>query len=196
MPRKPRIQVPGGIYHVTQHGLDDRAIFRADADRERFLTYVADEVARSSWECLAYSLMTTHYHLLIRVEELTLSSGFQRLNGRYAQSFNRVYGRRGHVFESRFRDVLVESDAHRNEASRYIHLNAPRAHACSNPAEYVWSDYAATIGVVGRDPLVDPRIALELFGEDLRAARRAYARFVAEPDPRVRRGQTRVRPRG
>jgi len=193
--RKPRIEIAGGIYHVTQHGIDDRPIFRSDTDRERFLAYVGEEIVRSAWQCLAYSLMTTHYHLLIRLGKCTLSSGFQRLNGRYAQSFNRFYGRRGHVFEARFRDVLVETDAHRGEATRYIHLNAPRAHACERPEDHVWCDYGATIGLVERDPIVDPRVALELFGDDLRVARRAYARFVAEPDLRVRRGQTRVRPR-
>jgi putative transposase len=196
MPRPPRIEVPGGIYHVTQHGIDERPIFRNDADRERFMLYVGDELARSAWECLAYSLMTTHYHLLIQIEECTLSSGFQRLNGRYAQSFNRLHGRRGHVFEARFRDVLVESDAHRWEAPRYIHLNAPRANVCERPEEHVWSDYAATLGLVGPDPLVEPRVALKPFGGDLGAARRSYAKFVAEPDPRIRRGQTRARPRG
>jgi putative transposase len=196
MPRKPRIQIVGGIYHVTQHGLDDRPIFRGDEDRERFLAYLTDEVGRSEWQCLAYSLMRTHYHLLIRLQELTLSSGFQHLNGRYAQSFNRIHGRRGHVFERRFRDVLVESEAHRYEVTRYIHLNAPRANACRHPEEHVWCDYAATMGLVDRDPIVDPRLALELFGADLQAARRAYLRFMSEPDPRVRRGQTRVRPRG
>jgi len=195
MPRQPRNELPGGLYHVTQHGLDDRPIFRSDTDRERFLVYLGDELGRSAWECLAYSLMTTHYHLLIRIEKCTLGTGFQRLNGRYAQRFNREYGRRGHVFESRFRDTLVETDTHRAEATRYIHLNAPRAHVCERPEEHVWSDYGATLGLVAPDPIVDPRVALDLFGTDLRSARRAYAKFVAERDPRIRRGQTRARPR-
>jgi REP element-mobilizing transposase RayT len=195
MPRKPRIEIVGSVYHVTQHGIDEQAIFRTDPDRERFLTYLLDEVGRSEWQCLAYSLMRTHYHLLIRLTKLTLSSGFQRLNGRYAASFNRTHGRRGHVFERRFRDVIVESEAHRYEVTRYIHLNAPRANACARPEDHVWCDYAATMGLVGPDPVVDPRLALELFGKDLRSARRAYLRFLGEPDQRVRRGQTRVRPR-
>ena len=167
-------------------------IFRSDADCELFLAYLGQEVARSEWECLAYSLMRTHYHLLIRLSKETLSSGFQRLNGRYAQKYNALYGRRGHVFERRFRDVLVESDVQRNEVSRYIHLNACRAHVCDRPEEHVWCDYAATVGLASPDPVVSARASLELFGEDLRAARRRYVRFVAEPDPRVRRGQTRA----
>src|SRR5262249_49255334 len=157
--------------------------------------YLGDELGRSEWECLAYSLMTTHYHLLIRIEKCTLGTGFQRLNGRYAQRFNREYGRRGHVFESRFRDTLVETDTHRAEATRYLQLNAPRAHVGERPEEPVWSDYGATLGLVAPDPIVAPRVALDLFGTDLRSARRAYAKFVAERDPRIRRGQTRARPR-
>jgi putative transposase len=180
------------MYHVTQHGIDDRKIFRDDADREKFLTLLEDEVRRSRWTCLAYSLMSTHYHLLIRLEKLTLSSGFQRLNGRYAQAFNSRHERRGHLFERRFRDAIVESDTHRCEATRYIHLNAIRANMCESPEAHVWSDYGSTIGLLAEDPLVDPRIALEVFGDRLDVARASYMAFVAEADPRIRRGQTRV----
>ena len=192
MSRRPRIQFVGGVYHCVQHGVNDMPIFRGDPDRELFLAYLGQEIARSGWECLAYSLMRTHYHLLICLTKETLSSGFQRLNGRYAQAYNRVHGRRGHVFEGRFRDVFIESEAHRYEVTRYIHLNARRVHACERPEEHVWCDYAATVGLADPDPLVDARRALELFGDDLRVARRRYVRFVEEADPRVRRGQTRV----
>jgi REP element-mobilizing transposase RayT len=192
--RPPRIELPGATYHVTQHGIDDRKLFRDDVDREKFLAFFKDELARSRWTCLAYSIMSTHYHLLIRLETTTLSSGFQRLNGRYAQWFNHRYARRGHLFERRFRDVMAESDSHRCEASRYIHLNAPRAGMCDRPEEHVWCDYGSTIGARPSDPIVDARQALELFGERLDVARHAYRAFVAEADPRVRRGQTRARP--
>ena len=89
---------------------------------------------------------------------------------------------------------MVESDSHRYEASRYIHLNAPRAGMCDRPEEHVWCDYGSTIGVRPSDPIVDAREALELFGDRLDVARRAYRAFVAEADPRSRRGQTRARP--
>jgi len=192
MARQPRIEVEGATYHVTQHGVDQRRIFRDGADRARFLTLLQEEVERSAWTCLAYSLMSTHYHLLIRLEKLTLSSGFQRLNGRYAQAYNLRYGRRGHLFERRFRDVIVETDTHRYEVTRYIHLNALRANMCASPEEHVWSDYGSTVGLLPRDPIVDPLVSLELFGDRLDVARRSYVAFVAEADPRVRRGQTRV----
>jgi len=192
MARRPRIQFGGEIHHVTQHGVDDKAIFRDDDDRALFLQLLVEQVRRSSWTCLAYSFMTTHYHLLVRLSEETLSSGFQRLNGRYAQLFNRRHSRRGHLFESRFRNVTVDSEPHRYEVGRYIHLNAPRAKVCERPEDHRWSDYAATVGLAPPDPVVDPHLALEIFGEDLDEARERYRRFVDEPDPRVRRGQTRV----
>lgn len=195
MPRRRRFQLVGGTYHCTQHGINDLPIYRSDGDRQTFLSYLGEEIARSEWECLAYSLMRTHYHLLIRLTKETLSSGFQHLNGRYAQTFNLRYGRRGHVFERRFRDVLVESDAHRYEVARYIHLNAPKVNVCPNPEDYPWCDFAATMGLAPPDPYVDPRRALDVFGDDLETARDGYARYMAERDPRVRRGQTRARPR-
>jgi putative transposase len=192
VPRQPRIEIEGATYHVTQHGVDERKIFRDDADRSRFLKLLEEEIERSEWTCLAYSLMSTHYHLLVRLEKLTLSSGFQRLNGRYAQAYNHRYARRGHLFERRFRDVIVETDIHRYETTRYIHLNAIRANMCASPEAHVWSDYGSTVGLLPRDPIVDPRISLELFGDRLDVARTSYLAFVAEADPRVRRGQTRV----
>jgi putative transposase len=194
MPRPLRSQFAGDIFHCMQHGIDDRPIFRFDSDREMFLRYLGEEIARSQWTCLAYTLMRTHYHLLIRLQKETLSSGFQRLNGRYAQAFNLIHERRGHLFERRFRDVLVESDSHRYEATRYIHLNAPKANACTRPEDWEWSDYGSTLGIHPPDPIVSARDALELFGDDLRAARQRYRRFVEEKERRVRRGLTRVRP--
>ena len=184
------MQFIGQTFHVTQHGIGDAPIYRGDGDREMFLRMLGEEIGRSEWTCLAYCLMRTHYHLLVRLQEETLSTGSQRLNSRYAMYFNRMYGRRGVFFERRFRDVLVESDAHRYEVLRYIHLNPTRANVCERPEDYEWSDYAATVGLASPDPLVSPSEALQLFGKDLRSARKAYVRYVNEPDHRVRRGLT------
>jgi REP element-mobilizing transposase RayT len=190
--RRLRIQEVDGIHHCTQHGVEDISIFRDDRDRQRFLYYLADELVRSDWECLAYTLMGTHYHLLLRLRKETLSTGLQHLNARYAQVFNRIYERRGHLFEARFHDEIVDSEAYRYEATRYIHLNAPKAGLCERPEDWPWCDYGSTMGIHSPDPIVDPSKALDFLGRDLRSARRLYRRFVEERDPRVRRGLTRV----
>jgi REP element-mobilizing transposase RayT len=195
MARQLRLDLAGATYHVTQHGIDDMAIFNDDDDRNCFLRFLGVELVRSRWTCLAYCLMKTHYHLLVRPRKATLSSGFHHLNGRYAQWFNTQHGRRGHVFESRFRDRLVESLAYRCEVARYVHLNPTRALRDMAPEDYPWSDYGSTIGLYPPDPLVNARIALAPFGSNLAQARASYRAYVEERDVRVRRGQTRVRPR-
>ncbi|HZT92258.1 MAG TPA: transposase [Gaiellaceae bacterium] len=186
------MQFPGQTFHVTQHGIGSTPIFPRARDCETFLRYLREEMARSSWVCLGYALMRTHYHLLIRLEKPTLSSGFQRLNSRYAAYYNREHGRRGAFFERRYRAVLIESAAHRFEALRYIHLNALRAKACKRPEDHVWCDFGATMGLLPPDPIVDPEVSLAEFGEDLDEARRRYGIYLREADVRVRRGQTRV----
>jgi REP element-mobilizing transposase RayT len=191
MARPPRLDIPGQTYHITQHGVDDRRIFVDDIDRELFLRFLSEEVGRSDWTCLAYCLMGTHYHVLVRPNDSTLSSGFQRLNLRYAISYNRRYERRGHLFEARFRDKLVDDLFHHAEAMRYIHLNPVRAGICDQPEQHQWSDYGSTVGLYIGDFIVDTRTALEPFGSDLKKARATYQQFVREPDRRVRRGQVR-----
>jgi putative transposase len=190
MARAPRVEIVGLTYHVIAHGVDKLAIFKDDDDCDAILRFFADEVRRSSWTCLGDAVLRTHYHVLIELRKPSLSSGFHRLNTRYAQYFNHKYGRRGHVFEARFRSKIVESEAHRLEVARYIALNARRAGACQKPESYPWCDYGGTIGVYSSDGIVDLAAALEPFG----GSRAKYRRFVEEPDPRVRRGQARVRP--
>ncbi len=187
MARSRRIDLPGQQTHVVQHGIGDARIFRDDDDMYEFLRLLGIELVRSSWTCLAYCLMSTHYHVVVQQADQSLSAGFQHLNSRYAQGFNKRHGRRGHVFEARFRSRVVDTFEYRCEVMRYVHLNPTRALHIP-PEDYPWSDYGSTIGVRPRDPLVDPAIALEPFGRDLAVARRNYRAFVAERDPRIRRG--------
>lgn len=191
MARLPRLDIPGQICHVTQHGIDDRRIFVDDIDREMFLRFLSEEIARSDWTCLAYCLMGTHYHVLVRPNDSTLSSGFQRLNLRQAIWYNRRHERRGHLFEARFRDKIVDSLNHHAEAMRYIHLNPVRAGICDEPEQYQWSDYGSTVGLYIGDFIVETKAALEPFGSDLAEAQATYRQFVRERDRRVRRGQVR-----
>jgi REP element-mobilizing transposase RayT len=188
MARPLRLDLPEREYHITQHGIDDLPIFRDDDDRSLFHRLLGIELRRSGWLCLAYCLMTTHYHLVLRQAEARLSNGLQHLNGRYAQLFNKRHRRRGHLFEARFGGRLIDDEAHRCEVLRYVHLNPSRAMPDVAPEDWPWSDYGSTIGLRPPDPLVDPAVALEPFGAELAVARRNYRAFVAEADVRVRRG--------
>jgi len=188
-----RVEIVGHTYHVNGQSVDGAKLFRDDVDRLAFLDLLAAQARRSDWCLLAYSLMTTHYHLVLRLREPTLSSGFQRFNSLYARDFNRRHRRRGALWQRRFFDTITESDAHLIEAIRYVAFNAPRAGLCALPEDWPWASYGASIGVRPPDPLVDDGELLKLFGTSPDEARRTLRAIVEEADPRVRRSQTRVR---
>jgi putative transposase len=188
----PRIEQVDMTYHVNGKAVDGMRLFRDDVDRLSFFNLLIDQAGRSDWCVLGYSLMTTHYHLILRLRELTLSSGFQRLNSINARRFNRRHGRRGALWQRRFFDSIVETDGHLYESIRYVALNAPRANVCEAPEDWPWSNYASSIGLASPDPLVDEVELLRLFGTSPDDARRTLRAVVEEVDPRVRRSQTRV----
>jgi REP element-mobilizing transposase RayT len=184
MSRRNRIQASGTVHHVTAHGLGGIPLFRAPDDRNFFVNLIRNEVLRSTWKCLEYCVMTTHYHLVIELtDDDTLSTGVGHLNRLYATYFNSSYARRGHAFEARFDDVLVDTHDHRLEVVRYVALNPTRAAICRLPEQYPWSAYGSIIGLFPDDPTVDLAAALEPFG----GSRSAYREFVEEIDPRLRR---------
>lgn len=188
----PRIETVDATYHVNGKAVDGGKLFRDDVDRMSFLLLLADQARRSDWCVLGYSLMTTHYHLILRLRDLTLSSGFHRFNSIYARSFNLRHDRRGALWQRRFFDSIVETDSHLYETIRYVALNAPRANACRAPEDWPWSNYGSSIGVAPGDPLVDEVELLRLFDPRPEVARRVLRGMVEELDPRARRGQTRV----
>jgi putative transposase len=188
----PRIEIPGAIYHVNGKAVEDTRLFADESDRFLFLRMLAREAKESDWCILAYSLMTTHYHVLFRLGKMTLSSGFRRFNSGYARSYNKRHGRRGALWQRRFFDVIVETEGHLYEVVRYIALNAPRANMCRAAHEWPWASYGAAIGFVGPDPLVDEKELLGLFGPRRDVAMRRLRAYVEEADPRKRLGQTRV----
>lgn len=190
MARKLRIDEAGLSYHVWINGVAGVTIF-PDADHKNtLLSLLREEVLTSDWCCLEYAVMSTHYHVFVRLRKPTLSSGFQRLNIRYARYFNDRHRRRGHVFGARFYSRIAESTFAQLETIRYIALNPVKANICPRPEDYPWSGYGATIGKHVDDNIVDVRAIIAMFG-----SRAAYRRYVEEPDERVRWGQARARPR-
>jgi putative transposase len=178
MPRPPRVQAPGAIYHVTTRGNRKQEIFVDTRDRARFLQLVQQVVDRLGWICHAYCLMTNHYHLLVQTPEANLSEGMHWLNGVYAKWFNWRRELSGHLFERRFHDELVEGQAHLLELTRYVVLNPVRAGLRNHAGEWFWSSYNATIDKGPPPRWLTTTLVLSLFSDDAGRARELYPEFV------------------
>jgi putative transposase len=147
MAKTPRLQIPGGVYHVMSRGNGRAAIFEDDADYATFLRHLAKVVERFGWLCHGFCLMPNHVHLLLETPDPNLAAGMQVLNLSYARYFNWRKRRVGHVFQGPYRDVLVRRDAHLLELCRYIALNPVRAGLVTDPADWPWASYRATAGL-------------------------------------------------
>jgi REP element-mobilizing transposase RayT len=187
MPRPPRVQAAGAIYHVTTRGNRKQDIFIDTDDRARFLQLVQQAVDRLGWLCHAYCLMTNHYHLLVQTREADISQGMHRLNGVYANWFNWRHEFTGHLFERRFHDEVVEGQAHLLELTRYIVLNPVRAGLKNHAGEWFWSSYNATIGRLEQPSFLTTTLVLSLFSDDSSRARELYPAFVEERAAEYRR---------
>ena len=188
MPRRPRSIVPNGVYHVTSRGNRRQQIFVDDRDREFFLGMLATICARRGWSCRGYCLMSNHYHVVVETPHADLSAGMQALNGEYAHYFNFVHGAVGHLFQARFHAVLVESDPHLAELSRYLALNPVRAGLARTARDWRWSSYPAIADSRSSPEFVDVQAILVLFGPEQDRARASFVRFVEDgelalPDP-------------
>jgi len=178
MTRKHRPQIAGGLYHVTMRGNNRAEIFRADADRERFLDIVGRAKRAHGWQVHSYCLMTNHYHLLLETPEPNIAAGMQWLNSTYAHWFNQINGRIGHMFQRRYADGLIGGDGHLKTVLRYIPLNPVKAGLCKHPQDWTWSSYAATIGLAPRPPFLSVRWLLSKFHAERDVARRRFTEWV------------------
>jgi putative transposase len=180
MPRAPRFQAPGAIYHVTSRGTEGRSIFVDDLDRRLFLAELGTVVQAHSWLCPAYCLMTNHFHLLIQTPNADLADGMHRLNSSHANYFNRRHDHAGHLFQSRYKAVVIERESHLLESSRYVVLNPVRAGICRRPGNWRWSSYRATAGYAPPPAFLAVEWILGQFGSVPRRAALRYVEFVAE----------------
>jgi putative transposase len=185
MPQAPRINVPGLVYHVINRGVKQLPIFHDDEDRLEFLDWLKETGCKYPLEIHHYSLMTNHYHLLLRPLE-SLSRMMQFFSSRFAVWINKKYRHSGHLFQSRFHSIPVEEDNYYKIVSAYIHLNAPRAGIVTRPEDYRWSNYRNV--VEGRiDPVATGGVLLDYFGSDPDMQRLRYRKFVDErilkPEP-------------
>lgn len=159
-------------------GNDGIEIFRDDQDRKLFLEILGEEVVRCGWVLHDYSLMGNHFHLSIATPECTLSKGMHRFLGRYVQRFNKRHRRRGHLFQDRFKNVIVEQESHALVLTRYIALNPVRAGLCAQPEDWRWSSYAAHAGIAPRPAWLTSSTLLSEFGATPEVAQAAYRSFV------------------
>lgn len=178
MARPLRIELAGGLYHVTSRGDRREDIYFSDADRETWLTLLGSVCERYGWRCHAWCQMTNHYHLVIETPEPNLALGMRHLNGLYTQYVNRQHRRVGHVFQGRYKAILVERDAYLLELARYVVLNPVRADMVSDVADWPWSSYGAMTGQAFCPVWLETNWLLAQFADKLNAARRGYIDFV------------------
>ena len=178
MARAPRPKLPGGFHHVTTRGNRHQTVYFDDFDRRQFTALLTTVVEALDWRCHGFCLMPNHYHLVLETPEANLSAGMQRLNGVYAKTFNWIHGFEGHLFERRFRCVVVERDSHLLELARYLALNPVRAGLCDHPREWLWSSYRALVGLAAPPDFLTCDWLLSQFGPDARLAQTRFADFV------------------
>jgi REP element-mobilizing transposase RayT len=141
MARQWRITFPGAFYHIMSRGNERQDIFRCDDDRKMFLDLIGDFSERFEIDMFAYVLMDNHFHLLLRTRQANLPKAMQWLGTTYTRKFNNRHDRSGHLFQGRYKSILVENDQYLLHLSCYIHRNPLRAGIISRLADYRWSSY-------------------------------------------------------
>lgn len=178
MARPLRIEFPDALYHVTSRGDRREPIYSDDDDRSTWLGVLSQVCGRFNWVVQAYCLMGNHYHLMLQTPDANLAAGMRQLNGVYTQRVNRRHGRVGHVFQGRYKAVLVDRDAYMMELARYVVLNPVRAGMVNDVGDWPWSSYAATIGAEPAPTWLDIDALLGSFGPVRRNAVRRYIHHV------------------
>lgn len=176
MARPLRIEYEGAFYHVTSRGNEQREIFKSRRDREQFLSYFKSAVERYGAVLHAYCLMTNHYHLLLETPRGNLSQIMQHLNGAYTTYFNVKRKRSGHLFQGRYKAIVVEADEYALELSRYLHLNPVRAGIVPLPQEHEWSSYRSYAGISPTPPWLTQNMILSHFNAP--SEKSGYRKFV------------------
>jgi len=179
MARKQRIHYPGALYHVILRGNAQQDIFFGDGDRYRFYLLLQTIVEKFGCRIHAFCLMTNHAHLAIQVGETPLSRIMQNLSLRYTTWINRRMNRCGHLFQGRYKAVLVDADSYLLELVAYIHLNPVRAAMVTDPEEYPWSSHTAYLGTEIVPWLATEQV-LSMFGTRCGQAVRLFSQFVGE----------------
>lgn len=196
MPRKARVEYAGAVYHVIDRGDRQEVIYRDAADRELFLKTLGQACGRTGWQVHSYVLMGNHYHLLLETPEANLCAGMKWLQGVYTIRHNARHKQRGHVFQGRYKAVLVDGadGAYFRTVSDYIHLNPVRAGMLADGqmlASYAWSSFPALVGSAAKRPawLCAEWVLAECGGKDNARGRRMYRERLERRAEEERRGR-------
>jgi len=182
MPRQPRLDIPGLVHHVMARGIEGGDIFRCGEDRQDFLKRLADEINKPDGPRLyAWALMTNHFHLLLRPGQGLLSPMMRRLMTGHAVTCNLRHKRKGHLFQNRFKSIVVEEEQYFLELVRYIHLNPVRAGMVASPEELATYPFAGHSVVLGNQDFAgqDVEAVLSRFSMRKTSAIRSYNDFVS-----------------
>lgn len=180
MSRPLRLEIAGGLYHVTSRGDRREDIYHDDTDRQTWLSILAQTCERHNWQIHAWCQMSNHYHLIVETVEGNLSLGMRQLNGVYTQAVNRRHGRSGHVFQGRYKGILVERDSYLLALSRYVVLNPVRAGMVKHTRQWNWSSYHAMIGAEPRPEWLQVEWLLSQFGSQRARQIEKYIEFVQQ----------------
>jgi REP element-mobilizing transposase RayT len=178
MARPLRIEYDGAVYHITSRGNDKKKIYRDEEDRELFLSTLQKVNDKYNWYCHAYCLMDNHYHLVIETPDGNLSRGMRQLNAVYTQAYNKRHNRVGHVFQGRYKAILISKESHLLEVCRYVVLNPVRAGATRTPEQWKWSSYRGMAGLETPHPALTADWVLGQFAPRRAMAQKKYAEFV------------------
>ncbi len=179
MPRKPRIEYRGGLYHILNRGLMGKVIFHNADDYKKFVEYLSITQKLYPFKCYGYVLMPNHFHLIIERMNDPLSSVMKSLLSRYAKYYNTMYSKKGHVFHGRYYSVLCQKEEYLNELVRYIHLNPVRTGLANIPEEWKWSSYKVLLGNE-TCLLMDTDTVLKNFCSNIPKARVKLTEFTQE----------------
>lgn len=180
MTRPLRLEYAGALYHVTSRGDRREDIYLDDDDREEWLQVLGHVCSRYNWVIHAYCQMTNHYHFLVETVDGNLSKGMRQLNGLYTQRFNRRHGLSGHLYQGRYKAILIQKENYLLELTRYVVLNPLRADMVKKLEDWPWSSYLATINAVSAPEWLVVDWLLGQFGKQRKSAIRAYDKFVLE----------------
>lgn len=175
MTRPPRLHSPGLLYHVYSRGNNRQKIFMTEVDLKRFIVNLDRFKQRFNFKLYAFCLMPTHFHLLIEVSDVPLSKIMQVISTAYSMYFNKKYDFVGHVFQGRFKSIIVDKDEYLLQVVRYIHLNPVRARLVKHPGDFQWSSYN---DYLGRAPsLVERQEVLNMISTSAAAQVRKFEDF-------------------